>query len=68
MTLNAEEDVTDKALQKMAFNCLMQYPGSFRMEIRTEAMGKGELLASEKNIAAQGTFTKTVHLSQLRFS
>jgi hypothetical protein len=55
MTLNATAKWEgDKALQRMAFNCLMQYPGSFRIEIRTEAKGKGELLASEKGISSQG--------------
>lgn len=60
MSTNAVIDVTDKALASITFNCMMKFPGSFRVELRTESKGKGELLASAGNVSAQASFGKVV--------
>ena len=60
MSSNQTADVTGQAIVRISFNCMMNYPGSFKVELRTEAKGKGDVLAATGNIAAQGSFGKVV--------
>jgi len=60
MTTNEQMTSEGLCLRRIFLNCMMVAPGSFTVEIRTEANGEGECLASEPNISATANFNQTV--------
>ena len=60
MTTDKTIDIDGKSLIQLKFNGMMQYPGSFRVEIRTEPKGKGECLAKQGNCMATSSFNAVV--------
>eukprot|EP00040_Diaphanoeca_grandis_P043625 m.268620 g.268620 ORF g.268620 m.268620 type:complete len:421 (+) comp79660_c0_seq1:182-1444(+) len=60
MTTNEQMTSEGLCLRRIFLNCMMVAPGSFSVEIRTEANGGGECLAKEVNISANANFNQTV--------